>query len=132
MSFREQSVWVLLIALVASLAFYALPVLESGLWPSSVQRVVVTVVALVVLAAAGHGLLAVWNRGEDSADERDAEVDRRTDKIGDMALSAVVIGILAYAMAKGDWVLANIAFFGLFGAAALKALAMIVLYRLNR
>ncbi|MCQ8183865.1 hypothetical protein [Parvularcula maris] len=131
MSFKEKSIWVMLLAMLITVATYGLDRVDSGLAQGSVTGIAAAVIGFVVLAAIGHGVVAATSRGDgDRTDERDREVDRKTDMIGDGALSAVVIGILAYGMIQGDWLLAHIAFFGLFGAAMLKMVSMVVLYRM--
>jgi hypothetical protein len=130
MSFKEKSVWVMLLAMIITVATYGLDRADSGLDQGSVMGIVAAVIGFVVLAAIGHGVVAATSgKDGDRTDERDLEVDRKTDMIGDGALSAVVVAILAYGLVQGDWLLAHIAFFGLFGAAILKMVCMVVLYR---
>jgi hypothetical protein len=130
MSFKEKSIWVMLLAMLVTVIVYGLDRVGSGLDQGSVAGIVAAVIGFIVLAAIGHGLVAATSgKDGDRIDERDLEVDRKTDMIGDAALSAVVIGILAYGMVQGDWLLAHIAFFGLFGAAILKMASMVFLYR---
>jgi hypothetical protein len=130
MSFKEKSIWVMLLAMLVTVAVYGLDRWEGGLDQGSVKGIAASVIGFVTLAAIGHAIVAATaGRDGDRTDERDLMVERKTDMIGDSALSAVVIGILAYGMIQGDWLLAHIAFFGLFGAAILKMASMVFLYR---
>lgn len=132
MSFREKSTWVMLIGLLGAMALYGAGLLEIALPIAAGVGVLTAVIGFVVFAVAGHILIAATaGRDADRGDERDAEVDRKTDRISEATLSAVILGILTYGLAREDTVLVNIAFFGLFGAASLKFAVMAVLYRMR-
>ncbi|GGY46939.1 hypothetical protein [Parvularcula lutaonensis] len=131
MSFREKSNLVILLSTLFTLGLHAAHALESGPRIAAFSTVLGATISFVVLAIIGHIMIAITGgRDADRSDERDLLVDRRTDRISEAALTAVVLGILAYGLAQDDVLLANIAFFGLFGATLVKALAKAVLYRM--
>lgn len=130
MSFQEKNAWIVAIGLILALAFYGFEVLGAGLGGASLKTVIVAVAGFVIVVVVGHILVAARSpRDAGIADERDRMVDRRTDRFSEIALSVVVLGILTHGLLNQDYVVASIAFLGLFGAALLKQLMMIVLYR---
>ena len=132
MSFQEKSSWIVTIGLAAALIFYGAEALGAGLAGVSLKTVLTAVIGFIVVVIIGHIIVAaVSPKNADQTDERDQMVDRRTDRVSEVTLSAVIIGVLAYGLIGEDYVLASIAFFGLFGAALIKNVTMIVLYRLG-
>lgn len=132
MSFQEKSSWIVTIGLVAALIFYGVEALGAGLAGVSLKTVLTAVIGFIVVVIIGHIIVSAMSpKNADQTDERDQMVDRRTDRVSEVTLSAVIIGVLAYGLIGEDYVLASIAFFGLFGAALVKNVTMIVLYRLG-
>lgn len=129
MSFHEKSTWITLAGLLLALGWHGFSLWSLGPAVTS-GGIIKTVFGFVIVVSAGHVLVAGFGAREgDTKDERDRAVDAGTDKISDLALSAVIVGILGVSLVRGDWLVANVAFFGLFGATAFKHLVMVVLCR---
>lgn len=131
MSFGEKSNLVILVALLVTLGLYGAQLADIGPQVAGFAGVLGATIGFVVLAIIGHIFIAIVSgRDADRSDERDHQVDRRTDRISEAGLTAVILGVLAYGLAQDDLLLAHIAFFGLFGATLVKAMAKLILYRM--
>ena len=65
---------------------------------------VVTVVALAVLMAVSHAVLAMlWPREADVVDERDRQIAWRSDRVGGYVLAVGVCGVLSLALAEAPY-----------------------------
>lgn len=113
MSFREKSQWIVIAALVAVYGAYfvaALPAAGRDVAPADMGRFVLAVLALVLVQAAGHALLAIAARRELARgvqrDERDAWIDLRGTRVGAHVLAVGVFAALCTAL----WVPGNFAF----------------------
>ncbi|NNU15810.1 hypothetical protein HK107_05685 [Parvularcula sp. ZS-1/3] len=131
MSFGEKSNFAILVALLVSLALYGAHLTGFGLRIGAFSSILGAVIGFIVLAVIGHIIIAIaGGKGSDLSDERDRDVDLKTDRLSELTLTAVILGLIAYGIAQDDMLLANIAFFGLFGGALVKAIAKLVLYRM--
>ena len=77
LSFREKSLWLMLVSLVGVFTFYFATVLPShaiNVAPSQVAMFVLAVVILVIVAVMGHIVIAIVDR-RAAADERDRLVE---------------------------------------------------------
>ena len=82
-SYEEKSAWIMLAALLVVFAFYALG--AAGLESAGVREVrallplfIVGVIALVIILATGHAVVAVLSR-PDGRDERDRLIGWRAE-----------------------------------------------------
>lgn len=130
MSFQEKSAWIVLVGVIAAIGFYGLHLYDVGIAGLTVGSVLTATVGFVVLVTIGHiAIAATAPKESDRTDERDRAVDRRTDRVSELTLSAVIVCILGYGLLNGDMVLSSFAFLGLFGATLIKHVMMVILYR---
>ncbi len=124
MAFLEKSNWVVLVVAVATLATYGTWTLTQALgkpvaeieW---VQPMIYSIVAFVVLNVVGNVIAAATNPKEaDKHDQRDKEIDRFGERIGNYVLIAGAIAALVLAMAAADrfWIGNAIYFAGILAA----------------
>ena len=124
MAFLEKSNWVVLVVAVATLAVYGTwtlsqalgkPVAEIG-W---VQPMIYSIVAFVVLNVLGNVIAAATNPKEaDKSDQRDKEINRFGEMVGNYLIIAGACGALVLAMAAADrfWIGNSIYFAGILAA----------------
>jgi len=142
MSFQEKSNALMLGAIVLVYgAYFALvlgePLLSGGGFdteiglPMSNGLMLVTVLALVAIAIAGHILIAVFNpKDADSADERDKLIEMRGDQRGGyvMAIGALCAMGLAMMATSHFWIV-NTILGGLVAGEIVKAVSKLIDYR---
>ena len=136
MTFMEKSNWVLLIVGVPTLVAYLAVVVPQVLNVpvaeiSWVQPMVVAIVAFVVANILGNIVAAASNPGEaDLNDERDQEIDRVGERIGNWLIVAGSIVALILAMTTADhfWI-GNAIFLGGIAGALLSSVTKIAAYR---
>ena len=136
MPFPEKTNWVALLVAVPTLVVYAAlvvpqvisrPLAEVEWVPPMLGAILVVLVANVV----GNVLAAVSNpREADQSDERDREIDRFGERLGNWLIAFGAIGGLALAMrmAHPFWI-ANAIFLGFIAASIVSAIAKIAAYR---
>ncbi len=124
MAFLEKSNWVTLVVAVPTLLVYAAlvvaqvpgkPIAEVS-W---VEPMIVTIVVFVVANVLGNVVAAASNpREADKNDERDREIDRFGERVGNWLIIAGSITALVLAMARADhfWIAHAIFLGGLVGA----------------
>ena len=124
MAFLEKSNWVVLVVAVVTLVTYggtivgqalSRPVAEIG-W---VQPMIYSIVGFVVANIVGNVIAAATNPKEaDKHDQRDKEIDRFGERIGNYVLIAGSIAALILAMAAADrfWIGNAIYFAGILAA----------------
>ena len=136
MTFKEKSHWVVLVVAVPTLLVYAVLVVPQVLGTpiAEVDWVVPMIVAIVGFVLAnilGTIVAAISNpREADLSDERDREIDRAGERIGNwLVIAGAVTGlVLAMAMADQFWI-ANAIFLGGMAASIVSSLAKIAAYR---
>lgn len=130
MSFREKSLWVMLLGLAGASAFYSYnvasvnQVLQPDIdWramrvlPPMVGLFIAAVVVLVVFSVVGHAVMAIVDRRTE-ADERDRLIELKGERVGGFVLAAGVFFSLWLAVVStgnfaftqlllGFWVLAQ-------------------------
>lgn len=141
MSFEEKSAWGSLLALTLVSGWYfpkAIAVVNVS--PSSVPLISITVIwiiAMIVILAIYHGVLAMW--GYDT-DERDRLIDLKAERIASHVLGVsllFVVGLVMFNLLQPDaadvpplamavWVLLAMAF-----SEAVKYIAQIAYYRIE-
>jgi type VI protein secretion system component VasK len=124
MAFVEKSNWVVLVVAVATLAVYGTwtltqalgkPVAEIG-W---VQPMIYSIVAFVVLNVVGNVIAAATNPKEaDKSDQRDKEINRFGERVGNYLIIAGSCVALVLTMAAADrfWIGNAIYFAGILAA----------------
>lgn len=136
MAFMEKSNWVVLVVAVPTLLVYAFLIVPQ-LLAQPVQDVdwvgpmVVAIVGFVVANVLGNIVAAFTNpREADRHDERDREIDRYGERIGNWLIAAGAIVALILAMTAADhfWI-ANAIFLGGMAGSILAAVAKIAAYR---
>lgn len=136
MAFQEKSNWVVLIVAVPTLFLYALVVIPQVLgtpvadidW---VPPMLVAIVAFVVANILGNIAAAALNpREAEIEDERDREIDRHGEQIGNWVIAAGGIAalVLAMAMAHQFWI-ANAIFLGGILGSIVSSAVKIAAYR---
>lgn len=136
MSFQEKSTWLMGIVVLAVYGWYFTTVmarLESdGITEVGYKAMLgVTVVALVVLAAVGHILIAVIQPAEAGAeDQRDKEINRFGEYIGGYVLGVGAVSALGLAVFEFDhfWI-ANAILLALVVSELVSAGVKVVAYR---
>lgn len=135
MAFLEKSNWVVLVVGVPTVLIYLVLVVPQVVdepiaavdW---VQPMVVAIVSFVLANVLGNVVAAATNpREADKNDERDREIDRLGERIGNWLLVAGSIAALVLAMGKADhfWI-ANAIFLGGIAGALLSSVVKIAAY----
>lgn len=137
MSFHEKSAWIM-VALVALVYGWYFAVVFGDLASQEAVRgiayrgmMLATVIALTVLAAVSHIVVAVASpREADKTDERDREINRHGEYIGGFVLGVGALLALGLAMFEVDhfWI-ANAILAGLVLSELVSGVTRIVLYR---
>jgi uncharacterized membrane protein (DUF485 family) len=135
MTFMEKSNWVVLIVAVPTLLVYVALVAPQVLGKpiaevSWVQPMIFAIVGFVVANVLGNVVAAASNpREADMNDERDREIDRFGERVGNWLIIAGSIAALVLAMASADhfWI-ANAIFLGGIAGALLSSVTKIAAY----
>ena len=135
MTFLEKSNWVVLVVGVPTLLVYVALVLPQVLGKpiaevSWVQPMIFTIIGFVVANILGNVVAAASNPGEaDKNDQRDREIDRVGERVGNWLIIAGSIAALVLAMARADhfWI-ANAIFVGGIAGALLSSVTKIAAY----
>jgi hypothetical protein len=136
MAFMEKSNWVVLVVAVPTLLVYAALVVPQVLSKpitevSWVQPMIFAIVGFVVANILGNVVAAAMNpREADMKDERDTEIDRFGERVGNWLMVAGAIAALVLAMTLADhfWI-ANAIFLGGLAGAILSSVTKIAAYR---
>ncbi len=136
MAFLEKSNWVVLLVAVPTLVLYAALVVPQVLGTpiedvSWVLPMAIAIVGFVVANILGNIVAAAANPHEAGReDERDREIDRDGERIGNWIIAAggIVALVLAMAMAHQFWI-ANAIFLGGLAGAIVSSAAKIAAYR---
>ena len=138
MSFREKSAWVALItyALVFGAYFFALWRGWDERWAQglSIGLMIGAVTTLIIVAVVLNTAIALFNRREANAraDEREALIDLKAERIGSHTLSAGVICMIgALLIGWNAFLVANLLLAAMVIAELVKAIAQIVSFRLG-
>ena len=111
LSFREKSLWLMLVTLVASFGFYfatVLPPSAADVVPQQVVLFVIAVVTLVIMQIVGHILIAIVDRRAET-DERDRLIELKGTRNASYVLATGVFVALCAAMATdGNFVFTHL------------------------
>jgi peptidoglycan/LPS O-acetylase OafA/YrhL len=108
MPFLEKSNWVVLIVAVGTLLSYGLAIVPQMLGKPAaqidwVQPMIVSIVGFVVANIVGNIVVAASNPNEaDKKDQRDKEIDRTGERLGNLVIAVGAVIALILAMAKVD------------------------------
>ena len=137
LTFREKSLWLLLLSLVATFGIYfasVLPTQSTQIAPSHIMAFLGMLIVLVVLQIVGHTILAIASHRELSAtvqsDERDALISLKATRLGSYVLATGVFCALCMAvLIPGNFAFAHVllAFWVL--AQATETISQLVFYR---
>jgi Flp pilus assembly protein protease CpaA len=135
MAFLEKSNWVVLVVGVPTLLVYLFVVVPQVLGQpiaeiSWVEPMIVTIVVFVVANVLGNVVAAASNpREADTNDERDREIDRLGERVGNWLIIAGSIVALVLAMARADhfWI-ANAIFLGGLAGSLVSSVTKIAAY----
>ena len=135
MAFLEKSNWVVLVVGVPTLLVYLFVVVPQVLGQpiaevAWVEPMIATIVVFVVANILGNVVAAASNpREADKSDERDREIDRFGERVGNWLIIAGSIAALVLAMARVDhfWI-ANAIFLGGLAGALLSSVTKIAAY----
>jgi len=135
MAFLEKSNWVVLVVAVPTLLVYLALVVPKVLSEpiaevSWVQPMILAIVGFVVANILGNVVAAASNpREADMNDERDREIDRVGERVGNWLIAAGAIVALVLAMAGADhfWI-ANAIFLGGMAGALVSSVIKIAAY----
>jgi hypothetical protein len=135
MTFLEKSNWVVLFVGVPTLLVYAVLVVPQVLsgpiaQVSWVEPMVFAIAGFIVANILGNVVAAATNPKEaDRKDQRDEEIDRFGERIGNWLLVAGAIAALVLAMAEGEYFwIANAIFLAGIGGALLSSAVKIAAY----
>lgn len=137
LSFREKSLWLLLLGLVATFGYYfvsVLPARSPDIGSQQVMTFVGVTVLLVITQIVGSILLAVGSRGELAgrmqSDERDARISCKGTGIASGILAAGVFSSLCAAVfIPGNFVFVHVLLAFWVIAQLAEITANLVLYR---
>jgi hypothetical protein len=123
-AFLEKSNWVVLLVAVATLVTYGGTIASQALSKpvaeiSWVQPMIYSIVGFIVANIVGNVIAAASNPKEaDKHDQRDKEIDRFGERVGNYLLIAGSCAALVLAMAAADrfWIGNAIYFAGILGA----------------
>jgi DMSO reductase anchor subunit len=137
LTFREKSLWLLLLSLLAIFGVYfasVLPTPSAQVTPGNVMTFVGMLIVLVVLQVVGQAILAIASRRELSAsvqsDERDALISLKGTRLASYVLTTGVFCSLCLALfVPGNFAFVHVllAFWVL--AQATELLSRLVFYR---
>ena len=135
MAFLEKSNWVVLVVAVPTLLVYAALIVPQALGKplaevSWVQPMIVAIVGFIVANILGNVVAAAANPGEaDKNDQRDREIDRFGERVGNWFIVAGSCAALVLAMASADhfWI-ANAIYLGGMAGAVLSSVTKIAAY----
>jgi hypothetical protein len=135
MAFLEKSNWVVIVVAVPTLLVYVALVVPQVLGKpiaevSWVQPMVFTIVGFIVANILGNVVAAASNPGEaDKKDQRDTEIDRFGERVGNWLIIAGSCAALVLAMTAADnfWI-ANAIFLGGIAGALLSSATKIAAY----
>ena len=124
MTFLEKSNWVVLIVGVPTILLYAVLVVPQVLSEpitevSWVEPMILAIVGFIVANVLGNVAAAASNpREADRKDQRDQEIDRFGERIGNWLIAAGAIAALVLAMAEAEhfWIANAIFLAGITGA----------------
>jgi hypothetical protein len=136
MTFMEKSNWVVLVVAAPTLLVYVALVVPQVLTKpiaevSWVQPMIFAIVGFIVANVLGNVVAAASNPGEaEKNDERDREINRFGERVGNWLIVAGSIAALVLAMIGADhfWI-ANAIFFGGIAASIVSSAAKIAAYR---
>lgn len=111
LSFREKSLWLMFVTLIAAFGFYFVTVLPPGaadVRPPEVIIFVVALVFLVVMQIVGHVVIAIMDRRTDE-DERDRLIELKGTRNASYVLATGVFLALCAALASdGNFVFTHV------------------------
>jgi hypothetical protein len=111
MSFREKSLWLMSMSLLAFAGLYfgtTLPASDVDVMPHEVIKFIAALILMVVTQVIGHVLIAIGDRRPNS-DERDWLIELRGRRNGNHVLAAgVAISILAALSIKGNFLFTHL------------------------
>jgi hypothetical protein len=131
-TFREKSLWLVLVGLAVVYGSYFIWVLPSSgpsVRPEQVAGFVAAVVVLVIVQVVGHTVLAILDRRTDP-DERDREITLRGARNGSLVLATGVFAALCVSLvAQGNFLFTHILLAFWVMAELVDAGSQLVLYR---
>ena len=111
LSFREKSLWLMLLTLVASFGFYfatVLPPSAADVVPQQVVLFVIAVVMLVIMQIVGHILIAIVDRRAET-DERDRLIELKGTRNASYVLATgVFVALCAAMVTDGNFVFTHL------------------------
>lgn len=136
MSFEEKNTWVYALVSVAAFAAYLVTILgrAQGIPVSEVPYVgamLWTIGGAIAAAILGRIVVAIaWPRDADKSDQRDKEINRFGDYVGQSFVGVGAVAALVLAMAEADYFwIANAVYLAFVLSALLGSAAKIVAYR---
>lgn len=136
-SFREKSLWLLLVSLCVAFVVYfafALSNASAQVEPTQVAEFIGIIVVLVVVQIVGHALLGIASRRELAAkiqtDERDALVRLKSSRLSSYVLVAgVFFSLCVGVLMSGNFVFVHVLLAFWILAQATEYATQLVLYR---
>lgn len=113
LTFREKSLWLLLISLIIVFGVYFAAALAQGstwITPAQIAAFIVAIVVLVVINIMGHALLGIASRRELAADVQTDERDTLIRLKGTRAGYGVLVTGVFLALCTGVFIQGNVAF----------------------
>jgi len=111
LSFREKSLWLMLVSLVAAFGFYfatVLPGRAADVMPQQVVVFAVAIVLLVITQIVGHVLIAIVDRRTET-DERDHLIELKgTRNAAYVLATGVFLALCATLVTEGNFIFAHI------------------------
>ena len=137
LSFREKSLWLLLLSLIVASGWYfaaVLPAQSADVAPFHVARFIGMVILLVALQVAGQVILAIASRrelaGSVQRDERDTLIHLKSSRLASYVLTTGVFCSLSVALlVPGNFAFMHALLAFWMGAQATEIASQLVLYR---
>ena len=111
LTFREKSLWTLLVGLLVAFGFYfatVLPAAGPDVGPDQIVLFVIGVVLLVVVQIVGHSVIAALDQRTET-DERDELIALRGARWGGRVLGfGVAVAMVAAVLSDGDFVFTHL------------------------
>jgi len=110
---EERNIWAGLIVLPISMAIYVLAILQQGAgrplselqWaPIMAWTIGASIIAMVLISVLWGSIVSIKNpRGVARSDQRDRDISRRSDRMGEIPIVSGAIAVIVLSAAEVDW-----------------------------
>jgi hypothetical protein len=140
MVYEERNTWSSLVVTVIAMAVYVIvllqqadgrPLTEVHWWPVMLWTIIGSIVVTIVFSILwGIGAGVRDPDGVGQSDQRDRDIARKGDRVGQWFMVAAGLGVIVLSARQAHWFwIANVMFFGFALTAIVGAVVRIVAYR---